>query len=118
VLSPPHGDWVACFSSLAPDGEAEVARALAAGLEQPVLYAIFGGESGVNVYQYFEQGDLHEEALPDGDEGIALDEAALLEKLQTHGVEASLVDDRAAGFGDEHLVIGYALRSGTVENLA
>ncbi len=49
VLSPPHGDWVACFSSLAPDGEAEVARALAAGLEQPVLYAIFGGESGVNV---------------------------------------------------------------------
>jgi hypothetical protein len=107
VLSPPRDEWVACWTSLDPDAEAQIARALAAGLEQPVVYALFGGEQGVNVYQYYENGNLYEESLPQMPDDTRLDETALLDKLAGHGVDVALVDDRLAGFGSEHLVIGY-----------
>src|SRR5919202_3707058 len=45
VLAPPRNDWIACWTSLDPDAEAQLAAAVAAGLEQPVIYAIFGGDS-------------------------------------------------------------------------
>ncbi len=109
VLSPPQNEWVACWTSLSPDDEAELAAAIAGGLEQPVVYTIFGGERGLNVYQYFEDGQLHEESLPEEGRDVGLDEPALLEKLAAHGIAATLVDDRAAGFGAEHLVIGYTM---------
>ena len=107
VLSPPRDEWVACWTSLDPDAEAEIARALASALEQPVVYALFGGEQGANVYQYYKNGELSEESLPQMPDDPRLDEAALLDKLADHGVDVTLVDDRLAGFGAEHLVIGY-----------
>ena len=107
VLSPPRDEWVACWTSLDPDAEAEIARALAAGLEQPVVYVLFGGEQRANVYQYYESGDLSEESLPRTPDDPRLDEPALLDKLAGRGVDVALVDDRRAGFGTEHLVIGY-----------
>ena len=112
VLSPPHNDWIACWTSLDPDAEAQLAAAVAAGLEQPVIYAIFGGDSGINVYRYYENGDLHEEALPEASGEPGLDEPALLAKLAEHGVDAALIDDRDSGFGAEHVVVGYTLQPG------
>jgi len=110
VLSPPRGDWVACFSSLPPDAESDLAEALARGLEQPVVYALLDGVAGIVAYRYFERGDLHEESLPRDDGLSELDEARLIEKLQAHGIDVALVDDRTSGFGDEHLVVGYTTR--------
>ncbi len=109
VLSPVRDEWVACFSSLDADAEADLAAALARGIAQPVIYALFDAQRGVVAYRYFEDGDLREEALP-GEDGEQLDEAGLLAKLEAHGVDAALVDDRAAGFGAEHLVVGYTVR--------
>ena len=106
VFSPPVGDWIACFTSLAFAVEWEVAEELAVALEQPLVHAIFDGEYGVYGYRYFEAGELREEALPEGD-SQELDETTLLERLREHGIEAGLVDDRVSGFGHEHLVVGY-----------
>ena len=115
VLSPPRNEWVACFTSLAFQAEWELAEALARGLEQPVVYALFDAERDVYLYRYFEHGELHEEALPDAAGQEQLDETALLEMLQRHGVDVALVDDRIEGFGQEHLVVGYSAhrRNGT-----
>lgn len=109
VLSPVRDEWVACFSSLEADAEADLSAALARGLGQPLIYALFDADRGLVVYRYFENGDLREESLPGGD-GEQLDEAGLLAKLAAHGVDVALVDDRAAGFGAEHLVVGYTER--------
>jgi len=105
VLSPPRDEWTACFTSLAFDPEWDLAEALARGLELPVVYALFDGERDIYLYRYFEDGDLREEALPDS--SARLDEPACLAKLATHGIDVTLVDDRVAGFGQEHLVVGY-----------
>ena len=109
VLYPVRDEWVACFSSLGADAEADVAAALARGVAQPLIYAVFDADHGIAVYRYWENGDLRAEALP-GSDGEQLDEAGLLAKLTAHGVDVTLVDDRAAGFGDEHLVVGYMRR--------
>jgi hypothetical protein len=107
VLSPPRDEWVACFSSLSPDAESEIAVQLAAALEQPVIYVLLDGDSGRNLYRFFDNGDLHEEALPDDE--TTLDEVALLDKLVAHGIDAALIDDRTTGFGAEHFVVGYSV---------
>ena len=110
VLSLPHDEWIVCFTSLAPDAEWQLAEALGRGLEQPVLYALFAAESNVYLYRYFEDGELREEALPDAPDMERLDEGALLSILERHGIAPALVDDRVEGFGEEHIVVGYARR--------
>ena len=107
VFSAPVENWIACFTSLAFAVEWEVAEELAAALEQPLVHAVFDEAYGVYGYRYFEGGELREEALPEGDIE-ALDETMLLHRLQEHGITPELVDDRLAGFGQEHLVVGYA----------
>lgn len=109
VLSTPHDDWVACFTSLGVDEEGDLADALARALQQPVVYALFAAEQDLYVYRYWEQGDLREEVLPDADGVERLDEDALLDRLVRHGISPALVDDRASGFGEEHVVVGYAV---------
>ena len=52
----------ACFTSLALDPEWDLADTRA-GLEVPVVYALFDGERDIYLYRYFEDGDLREEAL-------------------------------------------------------
>jgi hypothetical protein len=59
VLSQPQNDWTACFSSLAPDDEWQLAEALAIGLEQPTVYALCNDDTNVYAYRYFENGVLH-----------------------------------------------------------
>ena len=107
VFSAPVENWIACFTSLAFAVEWEVAEELAAALEQPLVHAVFDEAYGVYGYRYFEGGELREEALPEGDIE-ALDETMLLHRLQEHGITPELVDDRLGGFGQEHLVVGYA----------
>ena len=107
VLSPPRNEWVACFTSLALQAEWDLAEALARGLEQPVVYALFDAERDIYLYRYFEHGELREEALPEAPGTQPLDEAALLAILERHGIAEELVDDRVEGFGQEHLVLGY-----------
>ena len=107
VFSAPVGNWIACFTSLSFAVEWEVAEELAAALEQPLVHAVFDGVYGVYGYRYFEGGELREEALAEGDTQ-ELDETTLLQRLQEHGVAPELVDDRVTGFGQEHLVVGYA----------
>lgn len=111
VLSLPRGEWVACWTSLDPDPESELAAAVAAALERPVVYLVLGGASGVNAYRYWESGNLHEEALPVDTSGPGLDEPAIMARLRQHGIAPELVDDRVAGFGDEHLLLGYVRRA-------
>ena len=107
VLSPPRDEWVACFTSLALADEWELVEALAAGLEQPVVYALFDAVQDLYMYRYFAQGELREEALPEASAGPRLDETTTLQRLQQHGIGVDLVDDRIAGFDQEHLVVGY-----------
>lgn len=109
VLSPPRDEWVACYSSLAFAAEWELAEGLAAALDRPLIYALFDAERNVYLYRYFDGGDLREEALPET-RATTLDEARLIEKLGGHGISMALVDDRRAGFGEEHLVVGYIHR--------
>jgi hypothetical protein len=108
VLSSPRDEWVACFSSLAPTAEWELAEALAAGLEQPLVYVLLQPERDLYLYRRFEDGNLREEALPDAELSARLDEAAVLEKLRDHDVPVELLDDRTSAFGEEHLVLGYS----------
>ncbi len=92
-----------------------MAEALARGLEQPLVYALFDDDNLVYLYRYFENGALHEEALPEAPTAQPLDEAGLFALLERHGVGPELVDDRTQGFGEEHLVVGYTRRSADVE---
>lgn len=108
VFSKSVDEWCACFTSLAFAAEWEVADELAAAMQQPLVHAVFDSTYAVYGYRYFENGELREEALPEGEEAPDLDEATLLERLQEHGIALELVDDQAAGFGQEHLVVGYA----------
>lgn len=106
VLSQPHSEWTACFSSLSADDEWMLSEALAQGLEQPTVYAVLSDATGSYAYRYFENGVLHEEFLPDAaDERI--DAATLLERLERHGIPIDLVDDRTLTFGAEHILLGY-----------
>lgn len=108
VFSRTVEEWCACFTSLAFAAEWEVAEELAAAIQQPLVHAVFDSTYAVYGYRYFENGELREEALPEGEDAPDLDEATLLEHLQGHGIALELVDDLAAGFGHEHLVVGYA----------
>lgn len=108
VFSTTVAEWCACFTSLAFAAEWEVAEELAAALQLPLVHAVFDGTYAVYGYRYFENGELREEALPEGEDAPELDEATLLERLQEHGIALELVDDRTTGFGREHLVVGYA----------
>ena len=108
VMSPQRGDWVACVTSLSPEADWDLAESLARALRQPVVYALFAAEQEVYVYRYFEDGQLHEEARPGDLSGEPLDESGLLVRLEQRGIDVSLVDDRVAGFGEEHLVLGYS----------
>lgn len=107
VLSAPHDDWVACFTSLSPEAEAELSGDLSRALQQPVVYALFAPEQDLYVYRYWEAGDLREEALPDASVSEQLDEHGLQERLARHAIPLTLLDDREAGFGEEHIVVGY-----------
>lgn len=107
ILSSPHDDWVACFTSLAPEPEAELASNISRALEQPVVYALFAPEQDLYVYRYWEAGDLREEALPDIAGAERLDEQGLHDRLSAHGIPLALLDDREAGFGEQHVVVGY-----------
>ena len=115
VISEPHNEWVACWTSLAPEVEWDLAEAVAHQLERPLIYAIFAGESAVYVYRYWDAGALQAEALPDAEGQDELDEDALLAQLAEHGVPVELVDDRISGFDQEHLVLGYSMRRGEAE---
>ncbi len=106
VLSQPHNDWTACFSSLAPDDEWQLTEALAVGLEQPTVYALFNDDTSVYAYRYFENGVLHEEYSPE--DGEDFDGAALTERLTNRGISLELVDDRMLNFGAEHILVGYS----------
>jgi hypothetical protein len=107
VLSQPQNDWTACFSSLDPDAEWAITEALALGLEQPAIYALFSDDTGTYAYRYFEDGVLHEELLPDQDDSSRLDSDSLIERLMTHGVSLDLIDDRTINFGADHVLVGY-----------
>jgi hypothetical protein len=108
VLSSPRDEWVACFSSLAPVAEWDLAEALAAALEQPLIYVLMQPERDLYLYRRFEDGDLREEVLPDSELPERLDEVTVVEKLRDHEVPVELLDDRVAAFGEEHLVLGYS----------
>jgi hypothetical protein len=105
VLSQPQNDWTACFSSLAPDDEWQLAEALAIGLEQPTVYALCNDDTNVYAYRYFENGVLHQEHSPE--DSAPFDSAALLEALAQHQIPSELLDDRTLSFGAEHLLVGY-----------
>jgi hypothetical protein len=107
VLSQPQNDWTACFSSLDPDAEWTITEALALGLEQPAIYALFSDDTGTYAYRYFEDGVLHEELLPDQDDSSRIDSDSLIERLMTHGVPLDLIDDRTINFGADHVLVGY-----------
>jgi hypothetical protein len=105
VLSQPQNDWTACFSSLPPDDEWQLAEALAIGLEQPTAYALCNDDASLYAYRYFENGVLHEEYAPDDDDGF--DAATLLNRLAQHQIPAELLDDRTLNFGAAHILVGY-----------
>lgn len=107
VLSQPSNDWTACFSSLAPTDEWQLAEALALSLEQPTIYALLSDDTNTYVYRYFADGELHEEFIPDDNETALLDAASLLNRLEAHGVPLELLDDRTVNFGAEHVLVGY-----------
>lgn len=107
VFSTRVEEWSACFTSLAFAAEWELAEELAAAIQQPLVHAVFDGVYAVYGYRYFENGELREESLPEGEDAPELDEATLLERLQEHGITTDLVDDRETGFGHEHLVVAY-----------
>ncbi|HEY0738361.1 MAG TPA: hypothetical protein VGD69_25810 [Herpetosiphonaceae bacterium] len=115
VLSQPQNDWTACFSSLAPDDEWQLAEALAIGLEQPTVYALCNDDTGVYAYRYFENGVLHQEHSPE--DGESFDASALLEALAQHQIPIELLDDRTLSFGAEHILVGYSAErpSGSVD---
>ena len=106
VLSQPQNDWTACFSSLSPDDEWQLAEALAVGLEQPTMYALCNDVTNGYAYRYFENGILHEEYAPE--DGTAFSADALLERLAQHAIPLDLLDDRALNFGAEHILVGYS----------
>lgn len=106
VLSEPHDDWLVCYTSLSLDVEWDVAEALAQGLEQPVICALFAANRDVFAYRYWTNGELRAEALPTTDDP-PLDEKALLNELERIGVPIALVDDQTDNFANEHLVLGY-----------
>ncbi len=106
VLSQPQNDWTACFSSLTPDDEWQLVEALAVGLEQPTVYALFNDVANIYAYRYFENGVLHEERTPD--DGEYLNSDALIERLASHGISLDLIDDRTLNFGAEHILVGYS----------
>ncbi len=108
VLSQPQNDWTACFSSLDAEVEWAITEALAVGLEQPVIYALFSDTTDTYAYRYFESGVLHEEWLPDQYDSPRLTSDSLIERLVTHGVPLALIDDRTLHFGAEHVLVGYA----------
>lgn len=108
VLSQPRDDWTACFSSLSFAAEWELSEAIAAGLEQPTVYALISDDTAAYAYRYFEDGVLREEVSPDGDDSARLDSDALIERLLTHGIAPELIDDRTLNFGAAHILVGYA----------
>ncbi len=107
VLSQTKDDWTACFSSLMPDTEWQLAEAVAVGLEQPTVYAIFSDATETYAYRYFADGVLHEEFLPTGDE--RLDGAMLSKRLAAHAIPAALIDDRTLTFNEQHLLVAYGV---------
>jgi hypothetical protein len=106
VLSQPQNDWTACFSSLPPDDEWQLAEALAVGLEQPTAYALCNDVASVYAYRYFENGILREECAPE--DGMAFGADALLEHFAQHAIPFDLIDDRTLNFGAEHVLVGYS----------
>ncbi len=107
VLSQAKDDWTACFSSLTPDVEWQLAEALAVGLDQPTAYAVFSDATDTYAYRYFVDGVLHEEFLPTG--GERLDGVTLRERLAAHAIPAELIDDRTLSFNEQHLLVGYGV---------
>lgn len=107
VLSQPRDDWTACFSSLVADDEWQLAEALASELEQPTAYVVISEDAERYAYRYFADGVLHEEFIPDDTGEERLDLETLLGKLAAHGIPLDLIDDRSAGFGSEHIMVGY-----------
>jgi hypothetical protein len=112
VLSPAHDDWTACFTSLSPDQDWDLAEALGVGTEQPVAFVLVDEMLSVYAYRYFADGVLHEELLPEESVELGIDADALLERAARHGIPRSLVDDRVLGFGQRHLLVAY----GTMNN--
>lgn len=106
VLSQSQNDWTACFSSLPPDDEWQLAEALAIGLEQPTTYALCNDDTNIYAYRYFENGVLHQEYTPDTNASFGADE--LLERLAEHHIPIDLLDDRVLTFGAQHLLVGYS----------
>ncbi|WP_026369572.1 hypothetical protein [Kallotenue papyrolyticum] len=107
VLSRPRQEWTACFSSLAPAAEWELAEALAGLLEQPLVYTVINDHTALYAYRYFAAGLLREEA-PLADAGAAaLDWPTFQARLAAHGVPLALLDDRRLDFGAPHLVAAY-----------
>ena len=107
VFSAPSGEWCAGFTSLSFATEWEVAEELAVASRLPLVHAVFDAAYGVYGYRYFEDGELREEALPEGEDAPELDEDTLMQRLHEHGIATGLIDDRAIGFGHEHVVIAY-----------
>ncbi|PLS82078.1 MAG: hypothetical protein CYG59_05060 [Chloroflexi bacterium] len=105
VLSEPKGDWTACFSSLTADDEWQLVEAIAVGLEQPTMYAVFSDATDTYAYRFFADGVLHEEYTPTGQEPI--DGTVLSERLAAHGIPLELIDDRTLSFNEQHLLVGY-----------
>lgn len=112
VLSPAHNDWTACFTSLTPDQDWELAEALALGSEQPVAFLLVDDTMDVYAYRYFADGVLQEETLPQESAELGIDAEALLERVERHGIPRSLVDDRVLNFGQRHLLVAYGVGEG------
>lgn len=110
VLSEPQNEWTACFSSLEPDADWQLAEALAMSLEQPTIVLLISAASGQYAYRCFEEGVLREESLPDDEQPLT--EATLMERLAAHGVPPELLDDRRLSFDRMHLLLGYASQHG------
>ncbi len=106
VLSQPQNEWTACFSSLPPDDEWQLAEAIAVALEQPIVYALCNDVTNGYAYRYFENGILHEEYAPE--DGATFGADALLERLAQHAIPLDLLDDRTLNFGAEHILVGYS----------
>ncbi len=111
VLSPAHDEWTACFTSLSPDQDWDLAEALGVGTEQPVAFVLVDEMLSVYAYRYFADGVLHEELLPDESVELGIDADALLERAARHGIPRSLVDDRVLDFGQRHLLVAYGIEN-------
>lgn len=109
VLSPALDEWTACFTSLTPDQDWDLAEALGIGTEQPVAFVLVDELLSVYAYRYFADGVLQEELLPAEAAELGVDTTALLERVERHGISRSLIDDRVLGFGQRHLLVAYAL---------